>query len=133
MIKILAIDDDVDLLNIYKEALHPLGCQIDTAEDAVSAITQYHKVQPNLILLDVKMPAGGGLKVFDQLRASFGSPVPIIFITATARRELGTILKLHKVFYLQKPFTRKQLLAKIKESLFGKTNPPPPPPPPAAG
>jgi CheY-like chemotaxis protein len=125
MIKILAIDDDLNLLNIYKETLKPLGCQIDTAEDAISAISLYHKTKPHLILLDIKMPAGGGLKFFEMMRSQFGDPTPIIFITGLPPNEIGSILKADKVFYLKKPFTKKQLLSAIRDCLFGKIPPPP--------
>lgn len=125
MITILAIDDNVNLLNVYKETLQSLGCKVETAEDAISAISQYHKTKPDLILLDVKMPAGGGLKVFEQLRTRFGDPVPIIFATALSEKELGVVLKSDKVCYLKKPFTRKELLSAIRNCLFGKIPPPP--------
>lgn len=125
MVKILAIDDDVRLLKVYGEILSPLGCDVDTAEDPLSAIAKYNKTKPDLIILDIKMPAGGGLKVFETLRSQFADPTPIIFATALPREKLGSALKASKVYFLQKPFSKKQLLSKIRECLFGKIPEPP--------
>ncbi len=64
MFKIMAVDDDLYILELYKTILVEAGYEVETAEDAMSAITKYQEFKPDLLILDVEMPAGGGVKSF---------------------------------------------------------------------
>lgn len=79
MYKILAIDDDINILNLYKEFLS--GFQVELASDSYSAISKFNSFKPDLVILDVDMPAGGGKKVFERIRSIFLSSIPILFVT----------------------------------------------------
>ncbi len=113
---ILAVDDDLNILEIYKGIFGEAGFEVRTAEDAVSAVMLFQQFQPDLLVLDVDMPAGGGQKVFDRLRNLFQTAVPIIF--ATGRPEnVAHLAKLANVAILKKPFDPASLVAEAKRLL----------------
>ena len=122
MSKILAVDDDLFILELYKTMLTEAGYEMETAEDAMSAVTKFQEFKPDLLILDVEMPAGGGEKVFDRLRNLFMVTIPIIFSTGIpesvecyAGRDNVTILK--------KPVNKETLLNEIKRLLKPKETP----------
>ncbi|MDD2774016.1 MAG: response regulator [Elusimicrobiales bacterium] len=126
MKKILAIDDDPSILLLYAEILKKEGYDVFCAEDGICALQRYRDAKPDLVLLDFEMPAGGGMGVFEALRGSMAQPVPVIFVTAHPQEDVGVTLKLYKVGYLRKPFTRAVLVEKVRQML-GETVPPAPP------
>lgn len=122
MSKILAVDDDLFILELYKTILTEAGYEVETAEDAMSSVTKFQEFKPDLLILDVEMPAGGGEKVFDRLRNLFMVTIPIIFSTGVpesveryAGRDNVTILK--------KPVNKETLLNEIKRLLKPKETP----------
>jgi DNA-binding response OmpR family regulator len=116
MPKILVIDDDLNILEIYKDLLLKTGFEIQTAEDAVSALTKFQEFKPDLLILDVDMPAGGGTKVFERVRNILMSPIPIIFSTAIPD-SVQEYAKASAVSIIRKPINTDDLLAEIKKLL----------------
>ncbi len=134
MIKILAVEDNPAILDFYREFFTEMGFEIKTAEDAFSAITLHQQFKPDLIVLDLNIPAGGGMLVFETLRTRLQDPVPIIFSTGQPE-QLPNLKNIHNVAVIKKPTPPEMLLAEVKLLLpkfFDKPpapNPPPPPPP----
>lgn len=116
MAKILAVDDDLSILEIYKEIFVKAGFEVRTAEDAVAAVTLYQQFQPDLLVLDVDMPAGGGQKVFDRLRNLFQTATPIIFSTGLPE-SVQHLAKLGNVAVLKKPVNPEVLIAETRRLL----------------
>ncbi|MBI4350985.1 MAG: response regulator [Elusimicrobia bacterium] len=114
--KILVVDDDLNILELYKEILTKAGFEIQTAEDAIGAVTKFQDFKPALLILDVDMPAGGGKKVFERLRMQLLSPVPILFSTATPETVAGLEKNLN-VLVLKKPLTPGILVGAVKDLL----------------
>ncbi len=115
-IKILAVDDDVCILELYKEIFSKAGFEIQTAEDAAGALIRFQDFKPALLILDVDMPAGGGKKVFERLRIQLASPAPIIFSTAFPE----TVTSLEKnlnVIVLKKPLIPWILVEAVRKLL----------------
>jgi DNA-binding response OmpR family regulator len=110
MAKILAVEDNPAILDFYKEFFGDAGFEVATAEDALSAITVFQQFKPDLIILDLDIPAGGGLQVFETLRSRFNSPVPIIFSTGKPEK-LPRLNNLHNVAALGKPADPEKLMA----------------------
>ncbi len=117
MAKILAIDDDPTIIELYNELLRAGGYTVDTADDPVTAVTKFRTFDPNLIICDWDMPSGGGKTFFQSLRAVMSKGVPVIFITGREADDLGSTLKFSKVAYIKKPFNREILFGKIDEFL----------------
>jgi|GEM_PF-700966 len=117
MAKILAIDDDPTIIELYNELLRSGGYTVDTADDPVTAVTKFRTFDPNLIICDWDMPSGGGKTFFQSLRAVMSKGVPVIFITGREADDLGSTLKFSKVAYIKKPFNKDILFGKIDEFL----------------
>lgn len=116
MAKILAVDDDLCILELYREIFVKAGFEIHTAEDSSSAITKFQEVKPDLVILDVDMPAGGGQKVFDRLRNLLMSATPIIFSTGSPESVAG-LAKNFNVLVLKKPVNPAMLIEAAKKLL----------------
>lgn len=67
--RVLLIDDDADLLEIYTWALEELGCAVTTAHDGQEGLEQALALRPDLIITDVCMPRMTGLELCHRLRA----------------------------------------------------------------
>ena len=118
--RILIVDDDPDLrrgLNLRLRANH-----YDTsyASDGVSAISMARKERPNLILLDLGLPAGDGFTVLERLQQSASlSNIPVIVLTSRdpeSNRERA--LQAGAIAFFQKPADNGKLLSAIRTSLL---------------
>jgi len=117
--RILIVDDDEDLVRILGVNLMAEGFYVSTAFDGMSAVMRAHKDQPDLIILDIKMPAGDGFSVVEKLRLSAKTfSIPIIFLSALPKEDME-----EKAFaagamkYFSKPFDMSVLVGCIKDSL----------------
>jgi len=120
--KILVADDELPILNLVAETLQMNGYDVLIASEGYKALSMALTEKPDLIIMDVKMPAGGGISTYDNIRnnqrSALTSSTPIIFITAHVSEEL--VKKVQggvAVDYLAKPFSIGDLLAKIKKML----------------
>ena len=114
--KILLVDDDKDICEILAFNLSNEGYQVDyaySAEDALKKFTPDY----SLILLDVMMGGMSGYKMAEQLRHNSYS-VPIIFLTAKdTENDMLTGFSVGGDDYISKPFSIKELVARIKAIL----------------
>jgi DNA-binding response OmpR family regulator len=113
--RILIIDDEEELVEILKDELHARGHEVLTAYDGDSGIYLAQK-HPDLILLDVMLPASDGFTVCKTIRDKVFCP--ILFISARqseADRVRG--LTLGGDDYIVKPFTLRELMARIEANL----------------
>lgn len=115
-LRILVVDDDMDILGLYTELLSEVGFEIQTAEDAIGAVTKFQSFKPDLVILDVDMPAGGGRKVFERLRTQLASATPILFSTGSPE-SVANLAKNMNVMVIKKPLTRETLLGAVKKLL----------------
>jgi len=116
---VLLVDDDHTFLLIMGLRLKSMGYTVCTAKDAVNAVSAARKNNPDIVVLDVSLPAGDGFLVADRLRNLVGSSMtPIIFITASEKAELRQrAMKLGAVEFLQKPFDAATLVDAIESAL----------------
>ncbi|MDO8281397.1 MAG: response regulator transcription factor [Thermodesulfovibrionia bacterium] len=115
--RILAVDDDADILKVLKANLQLHGYEVDTADTWAKARDILSAVQPDLMILDVMLPDGDGVEICRQLRKE--SPkIPIIMLTARDKvsdKVMG--LESGADDYMVKPFETLELLARIKACL----------------
>lgn len=114
--KILIVDDDEELVRILGINLMAEGFEVCAAFDGVSAVMRAHREQPDLIILDVRMPAGNGLNVVEKLRSSTRTfNIPILFLSALPHDELKEkAAQAGVIHYLTKPFDLDVLLGTVK-------------------
>ncbi len=117
--KILVVDDDADLVRALRLRLRSKNYDIVTAGDGYSAIATAQKERPDLIVLDLGLPAGDGFVVLERLQKSDAlSAVPVIVLSArdpqTAEERA---LKAGAAAFFQKPADNDELLNVIRVSL----------------
>lgn len=114
--KILVVDDELTLLNTVRAYLEQEGYAVQTAVDGRAALLTFRDFQPDLVVLDIMLPEIAGLEVLRQLRQS--SDVYVIMLTAKADEADKVIgLGLGADDYVTKPFSPRELVARIKASL----------------
>jgi CheY-like chemotaxis protein len=113
--RVLLIDDDADLLEIYTFALEDLGCDVATAHDGLEGLERALARRPDLIITDVHMPRMNGLELCHRLRADERlSDIPRILHSS----ENAMIPPRGEVF-LHKDGDLSRLLAQVTRSLGG--------------
>jgi len=110
------VDDEAMVAEVVGRYLRREGFDVVTAADGPSALDQIQKQQPDLVVLDLMLPGLDGLEVCRRLRAR--SQVPVIMLTARDE-ELDRILglELGADDYLTKPFSPRELVARVKAVL----------------
>jgi two-component system, OmpR family, alkaline phosphatase synthesis response regulator PhoP len=115
--KILVVDDERDLCEILQFNLSSEGYEIEVALSGEEALKKPIE-QFDLLLLDVMMGGMSGFKLADKVRNELGLAVPIIFLTAReTENDMLTGFNVGADDYLIKPFSIKELVARIKAIL----------------
>src|SRR3954451_24814013 len=113
---VLVVDDEPMLRNLLSRLLRMEGYEVLEAEDGQVALELVGTEKPDLVLLDVMLPARDGLDVLGDLRRT--SNIPVILVSALgeeADRVLG--LKMGADDYVVKPFSAAELSARIESVL----------------
>ena len=112
--KILVIEDDQDIADLLKIHLGDLDCDVDLAMDGPTGL---HKADPKvyeMIILDVMLPGMDGLEICKRIRNA-STYIPILMLTAkTSEMDRVTGLEIGADDYLTKPFSVKELQARVK-------------------
>ena len=114
--KILIVEDDVNLLEVLKYNLVRDDLDVITAVDGAQALEQARREHPNLIILDIMLPKLNGLEVCRVLRKEM--TVPILMLTARDE-EIDKVvgLEIGGDDYMTKPFSMRELLARVRAML----------------
>lgn len=122
---ILIIEDDRKISKALTIRLKAAGCNVRTAEDALMGYQVAVKEQPDLILLDIGLPAGGGFSVAERLQTADNIPlIPIIFITASKDPDLwDKIASFEPLAFFEKPYDIDLLLCTIRDMMEAQAVP----------
>lgn len=114
--KILLVDDDLDLLAVTGFALQQAGFLVVKASDARAGLQAVQAEQPDLAVLDVNLPGMHGFDLAKKIRET--STIPILMLTVRREEEdIVRALELGADDYLTKPFSPKVLIARIRALL----------------
>ena len=114
--KILIADDDHDLLGLIGFTLTQSGFAVIRASDGITALRLFSQEGPDLVLLDINMPGANGFEVCARIREQ--STVPVMMLTVRGEEEdLVKALELGADDYLNKPFSPRTLIARVKALL----------------
>src|SRR6478609_3088049 len=111
--KVLVVDDDIDLLDLMTYALRREGYNVLAAVDGQQALQRWESENPDIVLLDGNLPKIDGFEVCRRIRHESKTPI----IMRTARDEEEDILRGLQIGaddYMTKPFSAKQLAARMK-------------------
>lgn len=116
MVKILIIDDEPSILNLVSAYLKPEGYEIYTAADGNSGLKAARAFRPEVIILDLMLPGMDGMEVLSRLRRE--SDVYVILLTArTEETDKIVGLSVGADDYVTKPFSPRELVARVKAAL----------------
>ena len=115
--RLLVVDDEETILGLLSGSLRFAGFEVATAASGAEALRAVTASRPDLVLLDVTMPAGDGFEVVRRMRSS-GPDIPVIFLTARdAVQDRVTGLALGGDDYVTKPFSLDEVLERIRAVL----------------
>ena len=118
--KLLVVDDESNIVDILRFNLEKEGYEVYTAENGKIGYEVFKKEKPDLLLLDIMMPELDGFGLCKMIRED--SNVPIIMLTARAE-EVDKVLGLEfgADDYITKPFSVRELIARVKANLRRQT------------
>jgi two-component system alkaline phosphatase synthesis response regulator PhoP len=114
--KILVVDDERSILDLVTAYLRQEGYEVQTAMDGAAGLEVARAWQPDLIVLDIMLPGMDGLEVLTRLRRE--SDVYVIMLTARSEETDKIVgLSVGADDYLTKPFSPRELVARVKAAL----------------
>jgi DNA-binding response OmpR family regulator len=117
--KILVVDDERDIIRALTIRLQSGGYDVVYAYDGAQGVFMTHKEKPDLIILDIRMPAGDGFTIARRLKETAQtSHIPILFLTGSPERNAEQ--KAHELggrFYIKKPYDSEELLDAVRRAL----------------
>jgi len=107
--KILIVDDEPGIVRLLTTRLKVKGYEVFEAYDGLEGVKIAIKKIPDLILMDIKMPHGGGIRAFERLiQIDSTNEIPVIFMTAFPTKEItAQVLKMGAKDCISKPFISK--------------------------
>lgn len=119
MKNILLVDDDKAIHSLVNASLDKHEFRTTSAYDPAQAFTFVAKEKPDLILLDIKMPAGGGFEFYRRLhKLSKTSSIPIVILSALSKDDIEkNLADENNLVILTKPFSKEDLLEKVREAI----------------
>ena len=118
--KILVVDDELEIVKVVRAYLEQSGFRVLTASDGPTALAVFRHDQPDLILLDLNLPKLDGLEVCRTIRRE--SNVPVIMLTARVEETDRLIgLEIGADDYIVKPFSPREVVARVRTVLRRST------------
>ena len=119
MPKILIVEDEVDITTVLKKRLNDLGFQVVVAQDGYEGTQLAHKEVPDLVILDLMLPVGGGLSVLQNIRMSAQiRDIPVLVLTGIKDAEYKKkVLAAGADIYMEKPYDPQELADNINKLL----------------
>ncbi|MEX2374789.1 MAG: response regulator [Dehalococcoidia bacterium] len=119
--RVLAVDDEPQMLRYLQRTLTNAGYQPLVTEDPAKAVEMVEAEDPDLVLLDLVFPGADGLKVLKDIRDVSG--VPVLFLSAIDGEVIVQALQSGADDYITKPFSASELLARVEASLRRRVSP----------
>ena len=116
-VKILAVDDSVNALELIKRHLQPAGYSVITAESAEVAVRLLKQTAIDLVITDLKMPSVSGLDLIRHIRTHYREPAVLMITGYPSIGSAVEAVRLGAEDYLPKPFTKKELLEAVQSAL----------------
>jgi DNA-binding response OmpR family regulator len=116
--QVLIIEDDQNLATALALRLKAAGYGATTTYDALTGLRAAVSNPPDLVLLDISMPAGNGFSVAEQIQTLIPTPTPIIFLTASKKPDFREkAKKMGAAGYFEKPYEAEELVGAIGRAL----------------
>ncbi len=117
MKKILVVDDELRIRELFQEELQDEGYSVDIADGGKPALDMVKQARPDLMIVDIRMPDMTGLELIEEVR-KIHQDLPIIVCTALrALQDDYTIWESQVSSFLSKPVELEELRAKVAEAI----------------
>ncbi len=122
MSKILIVEDNTEIAELLRDLLVREKFEVIISCDGIQATEFTHKFNPDLIILDLMLPAGGGFYVLDKVKLStLTRHIPIIVLTASKEAEhRNKAITLGVDAFLEKPYEPQVLLSTVRGLIDGQ-------------
>ncbi|MGM0603972.1 MAG: response regulator transcription factor [Bacillota bacterium] len=122
MSKILVVDDEKNIRLVVGKSLEKAGFDVVYAVDGVEAVDQANKFNPDLVLLDLRLPKMNGYLVLEALKGDTPTEdIPVIILSAlSAEDDVQKAISLGAEDFLVKPISQSDLLAAVEENIRSK-------------
>ncbi|MBM9513993.1 sigma 54-interacting transcriptional regulator [Desulfogranum marinum] len=121
--KVLLVDDEADLLRLWKLRIQSNGYDVSVAECAEEALATFAAIKPDVVLTDLRMPGIDGMALFEEIRKQNKS-IPVIIITAHGSIPEAVEATRQGVFsFLTKPIDGKELVEEIEKAIESTAGP----------
>lgn len=119
--KIIVVDDDLDICELLDMKLRQFDYDVRTAQSGAQALEMMRDLQPQLVILDIMMPAMSGMDVLRQMRSESAiAVIPVILMTSKRQeQDVNTGFALGVVDYIIKPFNLKDLVVQVASVILG--------------
>jgi DNA-binding response OmpR family regulator len=117
---ILVVEDDAGIRNYVKELLLENGYSTKTAADGLTALKMIESIQPDLVILDLKLPDIDGETVCTDIKKNYAETAVIILTAKDSTTDVVQGLDKGADDYIKKPFTADELLARVRARLRQK-------------
>ena len=118
--KVLIIDDEKDLCFLFEKILTPEGYTVLTAHNGYDGIKINQKSDPDIILLDLKMPGIGGIETLRRIRKKDPDVIVIIITGYGDAETIRDAAELNVYEYMAKPFNNETVMKILKEAVASK-------------
>jgi two-component system response regulator FixJ len=115
--RVFVVDDDQDMRSSFKWLIESVGLAVEAFRSAEEFLDAYEPAQPGCLLLDVRMPGMGGLRLLERLQAN-GAQLPVIVVTGHGEVAMAVqAMKSGAFDFMEKPANHQQLLERIQDAL----------------
>lgn len=114
---VFVVDDDLDMRNSLKWLIESIGLPVEAFVSAEAFLETYHPARPGCLVLDVRMPGMGGLRLLEQLTEA-GAGLPVILLTGHGEVSMAVqALKSGAFDFIEKPAAHQRILDRVQDAL----------------
>jgi two-component system, OmpR family, alkaline phosphatase synthesis response regulator PhoP len=118
--RVLAVDDEPDVLGLVETKLQKAGFEVSTATNGEEAVDRAIAEKPDVVIMDVMMPKLDGLSACTKIKQQLGEAAPIIILLTARGQEADVVdgLTCGADDYMVKPFAPRELVARVNVALM---------------
>jgi CheY-like chemotaxis protein len=119
-IRVIAIDDEADILRLIRIKLSKEGFNVSTAADGIEGARKVIDEKPDVVLVDVMMPGKDGYEVASEVKKKLGEKAPIVIMLTSKSEDADMVKGLSSGAddYITKPFSPRELVERINVALI---------------
>lgn len=120
MVKVFIVDDDKDMCRLLSDILKSEGYEVHTAESGKKALKEIKVIQPEIVLLDIRLPGMNGIEILKEIKKLDESIIVIMLSAYGDIQNAVDAMKIGEFDYFTKPFHNEEIILDIKKALQTK-------------